>query len=256
MAQRIAGDFDYDSRGHGYARHRRPDPRIQAMVHEAFGAARTVLNVGAGAGSYEPTDREVIAVEPSATMRAQRPAHLPPAIDAIAEALPLADQSVDASMASVTVHQWRDLAKGLGELRRVTRGAIVILTFDGDALERFWLADYAPEIIAVERLRYPAIDTIRALLGGDTSVRTVPIPVDCVDGVTEAYYARPELFLDPAVRASQSAWAFVAEEAQQRIIRTLRDDLASGAWDRRYGHLRNQPTFAGSMRLIVSQPPR
>ena len=226
------------------------------MIHEAFGAARTVLNVGAGAGSYEPTDREVIAVEPSATMRAQRPAHLAPAIEAIAEALPLADQSVDASMASVTVHQWRDLAKGLGELRRVTRGPIVILTFDGEALERFWLADYAPEIIAAERRRYPAIDTIRGLLGGNTSVRTVPMPVDCVDGVTEAYYARPELFLDPAVRASQSGWAFVAEEAQQRIIRTLRDQLASGAWDRRYGHLRNQPTFEGSMRLIVSQPPR
>ena len=256
MAQRIAGDFDYDSRGHGYARHRRPDPRIEAMVHEALGAARTVLNVGAGAGSYEPTDREVVAIEPSATMRAQRPAHLAPAIEAIAEALPLADQSVDASMASVTVHQWRDLAKGLSELRRVTRGPIVVLTFDGDALDRFWLADYVPELIAAERRRYPAIEAIRSQLGGDTSVRAVPIPVDCVDGVTEAYYARPEQFLEPAVRAGQSAWGFVAAEAQQRFIRTLRDDLASGAWDRRYGHLRNQPTFEGSMRLIVSRPPR
>ena len=136
-----AGDFDYDKQGGGYTQIRRPDPKIAAMIHQALGDARIVLNVGAGAGSYEPTDRQVIAVEPSAVMRSQRPPHLTPAIHGVAEALPLDDQSVDASMALVTVHQWPDLKKGLNELRRVTRGAIVVMTFDGTELYRFWLAD-------------------------------------------------------------------------------------------------------------------
>ncbi len=254
MAERRAGDFDYDAHGQGYARQRRADPRIAALVHEALGPARTVLNIGAGAGSYEPEDRYVLAVEPSAAMRAQRPAHLPPAIRGIAEDLPLDDQSVDASMALATVHQWSDLDKGLSELRRVTRGPVVILAFDGDALDRYWLAAYVPELIAVERRRYPAIDAIRAGLGGLTEVRSIPIPIDCTDGFTEAFYARPERFLDPDVRRSQSAWGFVEEEVQQRFVKTLADDLASGAWDARYGKLRQQPWFDGSLRLIIGRP--
>jgi Methyltransferase domain len=249
-----AGDVDYATHGRGYARQRRTDPRIAAYVHEAIGSARTVLNVGAGAGSYEPGDRYVLAIEPSAAMRAQRPAHLAPAISGVAEDLPLDDQSVDASMALVTVHQWLDYEKGLDELRRVTRGPIIVLTFDGDALDRFWLADYAPKLIAVERRRYPAIAAIETKLGGTTVVRTIPIPIDCVDGFTEAYYARPKAFLDPAVRRSQSAWSFVEEQDQQDFVEALRDDLRTGAWDRRYGAWRHQPTFEGSLRLIVSQP--
>ena len=250
----LAGDVDYGTHGPDYAKRRRTDPRIAALVHKALGAARTVLNVGAGAGSYEPEDRYVVALEPSETLRAQRPKHLAPAIDGIAEELPLDDQSVDASMALLTAHQWRDLKKGLAELRRVTRGPIIVLTFDGEALDRYWLAEYASELMAVERRRYPAIHEITKGLGGATEVQIVPIPRDCVDGFTEGYYARPEAFLDSAVRRSQSAWSFVREDDQWRIVTALGDDLKAGSWDRKYGQWRTKPFFEGSLRLIVRHP--
>ncbi|AEB42049.1 class I SAM-dependent methyltransferase [Micromonospora maris] len=248
------GDFDYETEGQGYASQRRPDPRIAALIHTALGDARTVLNVGAGAGSYEPTDRYVVALEPSARMRGQRPATAVPALNAAAESIPFDDIAFDAVMATVTVHQWADTARGLAELRRVARGPVVVLTFDGAALDRFWLAEYAPELIAVERRRYPVISTIAEAIGTEVSVIEVPIPVDCVDGFTEAYYARPERLLDPAVRAAQSAWGFVDEAATARAVERLRGDLDSGVWEARHGHLRAQPTFNGSLRLIVGQP--
>jgi len=248
---RRAGDFDYDQHGSGYTRHRQPDPRIAARVHAALGSARTVVNVGAGAGSYEPADRSVVAVEPSAVMRAQRPVGRGPAVGAVAETLPFADGVFDAAMAMVTVHQWPDPARGLRELRRVAAGPVVVLTFDGDELDRLWLADYVPELVEAERRRYPPIDRIVDLLGGGTAV-PVPVPIDCVDGFTEAYYARPERFLDDDVRAAQSAWAFVDPPATARAVRRLGDDLASGAWDDRHGHLRTQPEFIGALRLIVA----
>ena len=251
MTRLGTGDFDYDAHGQTYAQRRRTDPRIAGLVHKALGSARTVLNVGAGAGSYEPTDRHVIAIEPSAAMRAQRPPHLSPAIHGIAENLPLDDLSVDAAMALVTVHQWGDLEKGLGELVRVTRGPIVVLTFDGDALDRLWLADYAPELFAVERRRYPAIERICAGLGEGCVVRPVPIPLDCMDGFSEAFYGRPEQFLDPAVRKSQSAWGFVEPAVEERIVSALAADLESGDWEARHGHLRTQPWFEGAVRLVV-----
>ena len=251
-----AGDFDYDNRGQTYARERRTDPRIAALVHQGLGSARTVLNIGAGAGSYEPLDRYVLAIEPSATMRAQRPAHLSPAVDGVAEKLPLDDQSVDASMAMVTVHQWKDYKKGLSELRRVTRGSIVLLTLDGDALDRFWLADYAPELIVADRRRFPSIHLICEFLGGKTEVQTVPVPIDCEDGFNEAFYARPERFLDSAVRRSQSGWGFVGDGVEERVVKALGDDLRSGAWEQKYGKWRQQPFFEGSLRLIVSCAPR
>ena len=253
MTQTLAGDFDYDTHGHGYARRRRPDPRIAALIHTALGDARTVLNVGAGAGSYEPDDRYVLAVEPSAAMRAQRPPGAAPALDATAERLPFDDDAFDAVMATVTVHQWRDPARGLAEMRRVSRGPVIVLTFDGDELERLWLADYVPELVAAERRRYPAVSGIAAAIGR-TTVTEVPIPIDCVDGFTEAFYARPEEFLDPRVRAAQSAWGFVTPEATNRAVEKLRADLASGEWQRAYGHLRTQPQFVGSLRLLVGYP--
>ncbi|MBW8759643.1 MAG: class I SAM-dependent methyltransferase [Burkholderiales bacterium] len=252
----IAGDVDYASHGLGYGRQRRTDPRIEAWVHAALGDARTVLNVGAGAGSYEPLDRHVLAIEPAAAMRAQRPAHLTPAVDGVAERLPLDDQSFDAAMALVTVHQWPDVARGLAELRRVTRGPIVLLTFDGDALDRWWMADYAPEMLAVERRRFPRIASLVDGLGGACEVHAIPIPNDCVDGFSEAFYARPEAFLDPAVRRSQSAWSFVPDDAKARFVHRLGADLASGVWERRHGAWRAKPTFEGSLRGIVSRPPR
>jgi SAM-dependent methyltransferase len=250
----VAGDYDYEAGGEGYASLRRTDPHIAALVHSALGPARSVLNVGAGAGSYEPDDRYVLAVEPSLSMRRQRPPGRVPAIDAVAEALPFDTDSVEAAMATVTVHQWSDPARGLGELRRVARGPVVVLTFDGDALDRFWLAQYAPEMIAAERRRYPAISTIGRILGGEVAVRTVPIPFDCVDGFTEAYYGRPERFLQPQVRRAQSAWAFAPPGAEERAMTTLSSDLESGRWDDQYGALRTQPHFLGSLRLIVSTP--
>jgi SAM-dependent methyltransferase len=190
----------YDSIGVGYARYRRPDARIAARVHQALGAARTVVNVGAGAGAYEPTDRHVIAVEPSAVMRAQRVPPLPPAINASAEALPLDDQSVDAAMASFTIHHWRDLDKGLSELKRVARGAIAILTFDPEAFEGFWVHEYLPELMPRERQWMPAPSALAEALGEGAYLESVPIPIDCTDGFNEAYYGRPEMFLDEGAR--------------------------------------------------------
>src|SRR6202167_1627017 len=147
MADGSAGDANYATIGAAYTRYRRPDPRIAAQIAEALGAARTVLNVGAGAGSYEPADREVTPVEPSASMRAQRPAHLAAAVDATAENLPFDDGVFDAAMTTFSVHQWSDLRAGLREMRRVTRGPVVVLTGDPEALDRFWMNEYAPGVL-------------------------------------------------------------------------------------------------------------
>jgi SAM-dependent methyltransferase len=246
-----AGDADYAVIGGAYADHRRADPRISTRIVEALGDARTVLNVGAGTGGYEPTDRTVTAVEPSASMRARRPRHLPAAVDAVAEDLPFADDSFDAAMAVFTVHQWHDLAAGLRELRRVTRGPVVILTCDRDRLARFWLHRYAPEVIETEAERYPAIAEISDALGGETTVSPVPIPVDCTDGFNEAYFARPERLLDARARLACSAWSFVAPQVHERFAATLARHLDDGTWERRYGHLRSQPTYEGSLVLVV-----
>lgn len=250
----VGGDVDYDRTGAGYGVQRRPDPVLAARIRAALGDARTVLNVGAGAGSYEPDDRYVLAVEPSATMRAQRPPGAGVAIEAFAEALPLDDDAVDAAMAVATVHQWRDPAKGLAELRRVARGPVVVSAFDGPALSHWWLNDYAPELIAAEQSRYPGMDAVAEGLGGHVTIEVVPIPIDCVDGFTEAFYARPERLLDPAVRRAQSSWNFVDPAVEPRFVAQLSADLASGAWDARYGHWRTMPTYDGSRRLIISTP--
>lgn len=248
------GDVDYAVRGVGYAAIRRPDPRIEARVHAALGDARTVLNVGAGAGSYEPTDRHVIAVEPAAAMRAQRGPDRVPAIVGFAETLPFDDNAVDAAMAIMTVHQWADLDAGLAELRRVSRGRAVVMAGDGDRLADYWLNEYAPELIAAERRRYPPIAHLAARTGATAEVQTIPVPLDCADGFTEAFYGRPERLLDPAVRRAQSSWAFVPDGAEARFVEHLSADLASGRWDARYGRLRTLPTFESSMRLIVGRP--
>lgn len=249
-----AGDADYGRIGVGYSQYRQPDPRIAAAINTALGPARTVLNIGAGAGSYEPVDRVVTAVEPSESMREQRPSHLSTAVDATAEDLPFADGSFDAAMGSFTVHQWPDLAAGLSELRRVTTGPIVIVSCDPAALDQFWLAHYAPEVIATEARRYPAPATIAELLGGTVYVRQLPIPLECTDGFSEAYYGRPEALLDPGARRANSAWSFVDESVHVRFEHELRADLESGAWDARHGALRELPEFEGSLRLIVGMP--
>jgi SAM-dependent methyltransferase len=250
----MAGDVDYDRWGAGYATARQAEPRFAAAILAALGDARTVLNVGAGAGSYEPRDRYVAAVEPAATMRAQRPPDLAPAIDARAEALPFDDDAFDAAIATITVHQWSDPERGLREMRRVARDRVVVLTFDPDALDRFWLADYAPEMVAVERRRFPSLGWISAILGGTVTVQPLPIPRDCTDGFAEALYARPARFLDAGVRGAQSWWSFLAPGVEQRIVDALAADLASGAWQRRYGELAARPTFDGCVRLLAARP--
>jgi len=251
FADGSAGDADYGTIGEQYSRYRRADPRIAARILAALGDARSVLNVGAGAGSYEPTDRGVTAVEPSASMRAQRPPGLPRAVDAVAEHLPFDDASFDAVMTTFSVHQWSDLDAGLAELRRVSRGPVVILSCDPDELGRFWLAEYAPEVIATEARRYPAISRLAGGLAGSITVQSVPIPLDCTDGFGEAYYGRPEALLDPAARRANSAWSFVDATTAARYVAALATDLESGEWDRRFRALRSQPEFDGSLRLIV-----
>jgi hypothetical protein len=248
-----AGDVDYAAIGKGYAHFRRPDPRIARFIEAALGDARTVLNVGAGAGSYEPTAREVTAVEPSRSMRDQRPAHLAPAIDAVAEHLPFPDARFDAGMSTFSVHQWQDLDAGLRELRRVTRGPVLIMTCEPAELDRFWLHDYCPEAIAVEAKRYPSTEAIARALGAHSIILPVPIPLDCTDGFNEAYYGRPELLLDPAARLACSAWSFVTADIVQRFEASLAEDLKSGRWDAHYRHLRTQPVFEGSLKLIAGR---
>lgn len=248
-----AGDADYSVIGTGYRRYRQPEPRIAAMIHRGLGDARTVLNVGAGAGAYEPLGREVTAIEPSASMRQQRPAHLVAALDGVAEELPFDDRSFDASMATFTVHQWKDLDRGLREMRRVTRGPVLVLTCDPSRLSRFWLDDYVPEVTRIEAQRYPAIESIQAGLGDRCEVWPVPIPLDCADGFGEAYYGRPEWLLDPAARRACSAWSFIDAEVEKRFSRRLGSDIADGTWDRKFGHLRTQAQFEGSLMLIVGR---
>jgi len=246
-----AGDADYGRIGARYTEYRRPDPRISSAILEALGGARTVLNVGAGPGSYEPRDRALTAVEPSEAMRARRPPGLPVAVNATAEALPFEDASFEASMAIFTVHQWRDLDAGLAELRRVTTGPAVVMTFDPDAANRFWLNEYAPEVISTMARRDPPIRRLADALGTRSEVRRVPIPRECTDGFCEAYYGRPERFLDPGARSACSVWSFVEDGVVARFKRELSTDLRSGRWDARHGALRTLPQFDGSLRLVI-----
>ncbi len=248
-----AAFVDYERHGRGYAAQRRADPRIAAWIRAALGDARTVVNVGAGAGSYEPTDRWVLAVEPSATMRAQRGAGAAPAIDARAEALPLDDDAVDAAMACVTIHHWSPPAAGLRELRRVARGPVVVFTFDLDALPD-WQQDHLAEGLAIERPRFPSVAAVAEALGGRCHVQSMPTPADLTDGFFEAYWNRPEALLDPAVRAAQSMWAVVPAGAEERMVERLRGALEDGSWDARHGHLRAQHSRPGGLRLVVSEP--
>jgi hypothetical protein len=239
----------YDTLGVGYSAARRPDPRIAAMIDAALGDARTVLNVGAGAGSYEPTDRAVTAVEPSPVMIAQRPSGAAPVVRAVAEALPFPADRFDAALALLTMHHWTDQVAGCAELRRVAERA-VMFTFDTDVLP--WIAvDYLPEIIGQDQFRFPPIQEVASWL--DAEVMVVPVPHDCTDGFTGAYWARPEAYLDPEVRAGMSAIRNLDPAVVDAGINRLRDDLESGAWDDRHGHLRTRPALDLGYRLLVGR---
>jgi SAM-dependent methyltransferase len=244
---------DYEQHGQTYAMNRRADPRISARILAALGNARTVLNVGAGTGSYEPDDRWVVAVEPSATMRSQRGPLAGPVIDARAEKLPFDDDSVDAAMACVTIHHWDPPEQGLAEMRRVARGPVVVFTFDLDGLPA-WQLDYLGEAVTIEQPRFGPPEAVAAALGGRTRIERIPTPGDCADGFFEAFWRRPEALLDPAIRSSQSIWALLPPGQEDRIVSRLSDALTSGAWDAEHGHLRDQESFEGALRLVVSEP--
>jgi SAM-dependent methyltransferase len=242
----------YDRIGSSYARHRRPDRRIAARIVAALGDSRSVVDVGAGTGSYEPRDRLVVAVEPSWVMIAQRPPDVAPVVRGNAERLPFGDDVFDAAMALLTVHHWGDFRRGLAEMLRVARRRVVVLTWDRDLVgEAFWLArDYFPEVREAER-GLATLDEIAAALGPCTA-QMVPVPHDCTDGFFGAYWRRPEAYLDPGVRASISGLARLDEATVRPAIERLAADLASGAWDRRYGHLRALEEIDLGYRLVVS----
>ncbi len=242
----------YDRMGLNYSEVRRGDPRFEAAIWDALGGAKRVLNVGAGAGSYEPRDREVIAVEPSPVMIAQRSPDAAPAIQGVAESLPLEDKSVDATMGVFTMQHWDDVDRGLAEVLRVTRERIVFLTLDLDVTAEMWLCrDYLPEIVEHDRRTFPSIEHLEAVLP-DPQIDAVPVPADCTDGFCVALWNRPEAHLDPRVRQSSSIWHLLPATVVEPALDRLRRDLKSGEWDRRYGQLRAQASLDVGLRLVTT----
>ncbi len=228
---------------------RLPDPRIAAAIHAALGDAKTVLNVGAGAGSYEPADRLVTALEPSAKMIQQRPESAARVVQGFAENIPFEDNQFDAAMAVLTVHHWSDFEAGIKEMRRVTKKRLVILSFD-PAGPYFWLADYLPEIVELDQPIMPPIAKFAELLG-DISVLPVPIPHDCTDGFLGAYWRRPHAYLEPEVRAAISTFAKLDEAP--KALQQLKTDIKSDVWEQKYGHMNSLEELDIGYRLIVAE---
>jgi SAM-dependent methyltransferase len=240
----------YDEIGRTYASTRRPDPRVGAAIRAALGDAASVVNVGAGAGSYEPP-QTVLAVEPSAAMIAQRPEGAAPAVQATAERIPLPDGACDAALAVLTIHHWVDLRRGVAEMRRVAR-RVVILTWDPDFADAFWLVrDYLPESKDLDRGRMPSIGHVCECMGG-AGAAPVPVPHDCVDGFFAAFWRRPEAYLDPRVRAGMSNLAQLGPPVD-RAVAALRADLESGVWHERNRDLLDLDELDLGYRLLVSR---
>jgi SAM-dependent methyltransferase len=240
----------YDRIGSVYARHRRPDPRLAAQIARALSDATTVVNVGAGTGSYEPSDRAVVAVEPSQVMIAQRPSGSAPVVRAVAERLPLADQTFDAALAVLTVHHWTDVTAGLAEMGRVAR-RLVVLTFDPIVHNSFWLFDdYIPEAVAPVATNATRSHAVAEALGADR-VEVVDVPADCTDGFNWAYWRRPAAYLDPEIRACTSVLALLDDDLVARRMDRLARDLDDGTWESRYGHLLGLDSIDGGLRLVV-----
>jgi SAM-dependent methyltransferase len=243
----------YDQIGRGYREVRRPDPRIAAHLEAAIGDARSVLNVGAGTGSYEPDDREVTAVEPSEVMIAQRPAGSAPVLQARAEALPFGDDSFDAAMAIITVHHWDDPPAGLREMIRVARERAVVLTFDPAPLRDSWFGEYFPRALDIHVELMPPVEELEEMLGG-ASIDVVPLPRRCTDGFFLALWDRPEMHLDPEVRRGSSVWHAMDDAEVERGLDALRADLKSRRWDERHGYLREDtPELDLGLRLLVAE---
>jgi SAM-dependent methyltransferase len=242
----------YDTLGVGYTAVRREDPRIAERIRIALGDARTVVNVGAGAGSYEPAELDVTGVEPSALMRAQRPAGAPPVVDARAEQLPFADDSFDAALSVLSIQHWQDPERGLAELRRVARRRVVLFLWDPAALNDSWLVrDYLPEFRVLVPTDY-ALDDVLAALGGGR-VEPVAIPHDCQDGFLHAYWRRPRAYLDPRVRAGISVFHLLDDRVVESGLGRLAADLDSGAWERRNAALLGLDELDLGYRLVVAE---
>ena len=242
---RQSARYDYDRAGRSYTATRATDPRIAARIWAALGDASTVLNVGAGTGSYEPEDRYVVAVEPSEVMASHRAT---PAVRAFAEDLPFHDDSFDAAMAVLSDHHWRDPIAGLREMARVAR-RVVVFQFDAEAFPESWLVrDYLPEFSRL--VRPPLLRKRAAAIGGRLEV--VPIPWDCRDGFLHAYWRRPEAYLDERVRQGASVWALLGPEVEARAVAALRADLESGAWHERNAEILELDELDLGYRLLVA----
>jgi SAM-dependent methyltransferase len=241
----------YDQIGRRYKSTRRADPRIAATILDALGDADSVVNVGAGAGAYEPVGRWLVAVEPSWQMIRQRLSGGSLVVQALAEALPFAAGIFDAALAVLTLHHWTDWRCGLGEMKRVA-DRLVIVTIEPGEVGNFWLTEsYFPEIIGLDRGRCPSVDEIVEYLG-DCRVDRIAIPHDCTDGFLAAFWRRPEAYLDPSVRAGMSGFALLDQDLVNRGVARLRSDLESGAWERRFGHIRSLDALDVCYRLLVT----
>ncbi len=239
----------YDRIGLGYSAVRQPEPKIAARLEAALGDAGTVLNVGAGTGSYEPRDREVTAVEPSREMIAQRPPEAAPVVQGVAESLPLEEGSFDAVMAIITVHHWSDVQVGLAEMARVARERVIVLTFDPALAEELWLLDYFPGALEYHTKTMPPVAELAAALP-NSSVEAIPIPCNCADGFFIGIWDRPEMHLDPDVRRASSCWHRMPSAEIEQGLAKLSADLESGRWDERHGHLRTLPELDVGLRMV------
>jgi SAM-dependent methyltransferase len=244
----------YDSIGHGYARTRHEERRFRELIAAALGSARTVVNVGAGAGSYEPRDRYVIPIEPSDVMAAQRPREMAPVLRCVAQNLPLRDGAVDAAMSVLSVHHWDEgQEKGVREMRRVAIGPVVILTCDAEVSGAMWLmADYLPEVAELDRRVFPRMEQLATWLGGKTQVEAVPIPRDTPDWMLMSFWAHPERVLDASARNATSGFARMAAAVVDRVVAAVQRDLDDGSWESRYGHLRMLDAYDVGLRLVIN----
>jgi SAM-dependent methyltransferase len=249
----VAGTPIYDRIGLTYGAIRRADPRLAEPIWRSLGDARSVVNVGAGTGSYEPPDRHVTAVEPSAVMMAQRAPGAAPVVQASAESLPFPDDAFDAAMAVLTLHHWNDIDAGLAEMVRVGRRRVVILTFDPKVWPNQWIVrDYLPEIVEEPNPSMPSIAHVLEALPAAT-VDPLLAPRDCTDRMFATLWARPEQYLDPRIRAATSVWHELPPDVSARALDQLARDLASGAWNKRYGHLRTTSEWDVGFRIIRSE---
>jgi SAM-dependent methyltransferase len=246
------GHHLYDRISTNYAQARREDPRIAAAIREALGDATTVVNVGAGTGNYEPPDRTVVAVEPSLAMIAQRSGRSSRVIQGVAEALPMRSDGADVAMAVLTLHHWSGLDAGLREMARVAPRQVIFL-FDAAETNRFWAMEYFPDALALpSEQRAPDVERLRAVLD-ITECQPVPIPIDCTDGIGAAYWGRPEAYLEPPVQEGMSWLAQLPPPVRASGTARLADDLRSGRWDDRFGHLRNEPVHDVGYKLVSAR---